>query len=47
MDDRELAALAQAAGFTCWARLDVDTIVLKPEVRAMCAANTCGQYGRR
>ena len=47
MDDRALAALAQAAGFTCWARLDVGTIVLKPEVRAMCAANTCGQYGRR
>ena len=42
-----LAALAEAAGFTAWAPLDPDTIELKHQVREMCAANVCGQYGRR
>ena len=41
-----LSRLAQASGFTAWAPLDVATIELKPEVRAMCANNTCGRYGK-
>ena len=47
MTDEQLAVYAQSAGFTNWAKLDVGTISLKQEVRDMCAANTCGQYGRR
>ncbi len=42
-----LQTLAREAGFTAWAELDPRTIELKPEVRQMCAANTCGQYGKR
>ncbi len=44
--NEQLAAYAQAAGFTNWAKLDVSTIALKQEVRDMCAANTCGKYGK-
>lgn len=47
MKDKQLAACAQAAGFTHWASLDVRTLASRQEVRDMCAANTCGQYGRR
>lgn len=47
MTYEELSQLAQGSGFTGWAPLDVSTIVLKPEVRDMCADNTCGQYGKR
>ena len=43
----KIAKLAEAAGFSAWAELDVSAIELKPEVRDMCAANTCGQYGKR
>lgn len=46
MNYEELARLAKAAGFTAWAPLDVSTLVVKPEVRDMCAANTCGVYNR-
>ena len=42
-----LSNMAKEAGFSAWADLDVSTIELKPEVRDMCAANTCGQYGKR
>ncbi len=42
-----LAALAEEAGFSAWASLDLGTIELKPEVRDMCAANSCGMYGKR
>ncbi len=42
-----LEKLAQDAGFSAWAPLDAANIELKPEVRDMCAANTCGQYGKR
>ena len=41
-----LARMAEEAGFTAWAPLDGKTIELKPEVRDMCASNSCGQYGR-
>ena len=47
MTYEELSSLAQEAEFTAWAPLDVTTIELKPEVRDMCAANSCGQYGTR
>lgn len=47
MTYEELTVLAKASGFTGWAPLDIDTIELKIEVRAMCAANSCGQYGKR
>ena len=47
MNQEQLAEYARAAGFTNWAKLDVRTIALKQEVRNMCAANTCGQYGKR
>lgn len=47
MTYEELSQLAQGSGFTGWAPLDVSTIVLKPEVRDMCADNTCGQYSKR
>lgn len=47
MTYEELSALAEKAGFTAWAALDVATIELKSEVRDMCAANTCGQYDKR
>ena len=43
----QLAAMAQEAGFSAWAPLDIATIELKPEVREMCAVNSCGQYGKR
>ena len=47
MNERELAKIAEDSGFTTWAPLDVATLELKQEVRDMCAANTCGQYGKR
>ena len=47
MNYEQLSALAQEAGFSAWADLDVSTIELKPEVRDMCAVNSCGQYGKR
>lgn len=37
---------ARDAGFSEVAPLDVSTIELKQEVRDMCAANTCHQYGK-
>lgn len=43
----EVAVLAKQLGFTACVPLDVSTITLKPEVRDMCVANTCGQYGKR
>lgn len=46
MEYAELAKLAEAAGFTAWTPLDVSTIELKPEVRDMCATNTCGRYDK-
>ena len=47
MNYEELSRIAEAAGFTAWAPLDVSTIELKSEVRDMCADNTCGQYDKR
>ena len=47
MTYEQLAQIAAEAGFTAWAPLDLATIELKPEVRDMCAVNSCGQYGKR
>lgn len=47
MTYEELAKFAKDAGFSYWAPLDLSTIELKPEVRDMCAANTCGMYNKR
>ena len=38
--------LSEQCGFTHTAPLDVSTIKLLPEVRAMCEKNTCGMYGK-
>ncbi len=42
-----LAAMAEEHGFSAWAPLDISTIELKQAVRDMCAANSCGMYGKR
>lgn len=47
MTYEDLSRVAEKSGFTNFAPLDVITIELKPEVRDMCAVNTCGQYGKR
>ena len=47
MTYEQLSQMAKEAGFSAWASLDVSTIELKPEVRDMCAVNSCGQYGKR
>ena len=47
MTYEDLAKLAEDAGFSHWAPLDLNTIELKREVRDMCADNTCGQYEKR
>ena len=46
LDMVRLAAMAAEAGFTHSAPLDVSTLELRDEVRAMCSANTCRAYGR-
>lgn len=43
----KLKQIALDAGFSNSAPLDPSTIVLKQEVREMCAGNSCGQYGKR
>ena len=43
----QLTALATEAGFTHTGPLDAGTIVLREEVRDMCAANTCQSYGKK
>lgn len=47
IDMDALVALAKEVGFTEAGPMDPATIELKPEVRDMCANNTCGQYGKR
>lgn len=46
MEYKELEQLAMDCGFHYAARLDCETLALLPEVRDMCAANTCGMYGK-
>lgn len=45
-DYDELTVLGQKIGFRHVVPLNPATIDLKPEVRDMCAANTCGKYGK-
>ena len=47
MNYEQLKAIAEEAGFTACAPLEIKTITLKQEVRDMCAVNTCGMYGKR
>ena len=46
LDMEELKKLGEEAGFTHVAALDCSTIKLLPEVRQMCASNTCHMYGK-
>ena len=43
----ELIKQGEEAGFTHVAPLKVSTIQLMPEVRDMCATNSCGAYGKK
>ena len=46
LDMEELKKLGEEAGFTHVSALDCSTIKLLPEVRQMCASNTCHMYGK-
>lgn len=46
MELNEVLALAEGCGFHHRGPLDVKALRFLPEVRAMCAAGKCGQYGR-
>ncbi|MBQ8304864.1 MAG: DUF2284 domain-containing protein [Blautia sp.] len=46
LDMEKLGRMGTECGFTHVAPLDVSTITLLQDVRDMCAANTCGQYGK-
>ena len=43
---QDIIALASEAGFTYAAPLAMDSLVLRAEVRAMCAADRCKSYGK-
>lgn len=47
MTGEELVKLALDYGFTASTVLDVSTLKALPEVRDMCAVNTCGVYGKK
>lgn len=42
----KLFELAKESGFNSWGKLDVSTLEFLPEVRDMCAVNTCGMYNK-
>ena len=44
MDIKKLEQMGMEQGFSHVAPLDCDTIELKPEVRQMCASDTCHKY---
>ena len=46
MNFEQLQRMALDCGFTHVCRLNMDAIQLRDDVREMCAANQCGQYGR-
>lgn len=46
-DKEKLLQIARDAGFETVAELDVSTLQALPEVREMCAVNTCGMYNAR
>lgn len=43
----DLLALARQAGFTCAARLNMEGLTARTEVREMCADGKCRMFGRR
>ena len=45
MEKEQLLQIARDCGFETVAELDVSTLKALPEVRDMCAVNTCGKYG--
>ena len=47
MDYATISKMAEEVGFAHVAPLDPSTLKPKSEVRQMCEANTCGQYGKR
>lgn len=47
MDKERLMEIVKSCGFETAAELDVSTLKALPEVRDMCAVNTCGMYGAR
>lgn len=46
MNIEELTKLAEECGFTHTVPLKMETLKMLPEVREMCAKNTCGAYGK-
>ena len=46
MDFETIRAMALANGFSYAAPMDCALLELRREVREMCAANTCGMYGK-
>ena len=42
----ELMQLAEEAGFTASAPLNMDALIFRQEVRDMCSADQCRSYGR-
>ena len=46
MDIKKLEQMGMEQGFSHVAPLDCDTIELKPEVRQMCASDTCHKYNK-
>ena len=46
MNFKELKELCQSHGFTHTVPLACDTIELKPEVRQMCASDSCHKYNK-
>ena len=46
LDYDKLFKLAEECGFNSYGKLDVSTLEFLPEVRDMCAVNTCGMYNK-
>ncbi|HAT83211.1 Predicted metal-binding protein [Eubacterium pyruvativorans] len=46
MDHQKLLQLAEQAGFEHSGELNIEALVLRQEVRDMCADNTCRRYGK-
>ena len=46
MDFETIRAMALENGFSYAAPMDCALLELRQEVREMCAANTCGMYGK-
>jgi predicted metal-binding protein len=46
LDYDKLFKLAEECGFNSYGKLDVSTLEFLPEVRDMCAVNSCGMYNK-